>query len=38
MRRERMSNGALTLASSEVQFQVDSETHDPIDVKTKILL
>lgn len=33
-----MENGALSLASSEVRFQVDSETHDPIDVKTKELL
>ena len=26
---------ALCLASSEVRFHVDSETHDPIDVQTK---
>lgn len=31
----RMANGALTLSSSEVRFHVDSETHDPIDVKSK---
>ena len=28
---------ALTLASSEVRFHIDSETHDPIDVQTKEL-
>lgn len=26
---------ALVLASPEIRFQVDSETHDPIDVETK---
>lgn len=26
---------ALTLASNEVRFQIDSETHDPIDVESK---
>lgn len=26
---------ALTLASNEVRFHIDSETHDPIDVETK---
>ena len=29
---------ALSLASTEVRFHVDSETNDPIDVKTKELL
>lgn len=28
---------ALTLASPEIRFQVDSETHDPIDVEAKKL-
>ena len=26
---------ALTLASTEIRFHIDSETHDPIDVQTK---
>lgn len=38
LRAERIRNGALTLASSEIRFSLDSETHDPIDVKTKQLL
>ena len=29
---------ALTLASPEVRFVMDSETHDPIDVATKQLM
>ena len=29
---------ALTLASPEVNFSLDNETHDPISVKTKQLL
>ena len=28
---------ALTLASSEVRFNIDSETHDPIDLQKKEL-
>lgn len=28
-------HSALTLASPEIRFQVDSETHDPIDVEAK---
>lgn len=28
---------ALSLASTEVRFYVDSETHDPIDVQVKEL-
>uniref|UniRef100_S4RGS1 RNB domain-containing protein n=1 Tax=Petromyzon marinus TaxID=7757 RepID=S4RGS1_PETMA len=31
------SNMALTLASPEVRFHMDSETHDPIDLQTKEL-
>lgn len=38
MRAERIQNGALTLASKEIRFSLDSETHDPIDVKTKELM
>jgi exosome complex exonuclease DIS3/RRP44 len=30
-------NSALTLASPEIRFHIDSETHDPIDVETKEL-
>ncbi|XP_013782757.1 exosome complex exonuclease RRP44-like [Limulus polyphemus] len=37
LKRQRIENGALTLASSEVRFLVDSETHDPIDVQSKEL-
>ena len=32
LRRKRVSKGALTLASPEVRFQLDTETHNPIDV------
>ena len=32
LRRRRMEDGALTLASPEVKFQRDRETQDPIDV------
>ncbi|XP_071174781.1 exosome complex exonuclease RRP44-like isoform X2 [Mytilus edulis] len=35
LKQRRIDNGALTLASSEVRFNIDSETHDPIDVQTK---
>ena len=37
LKRRRTENGALTLASPEVRFEVDSETHDPIDLQTKAL-
>ena len=37
LKRSRISKGALTLASPEVRFEVDSETHDPIDLQTKKL-
>ncbi len=33
LKRRRMDNGALVLASSEIRFDVDSETADPIDVQ-----
>ena len=37
LKAERVKNGALTLASNEIRFSLDSETHDPIDVATKEL-
>ncbi len=38
LRRKRMDAGALNLASPEVRVQAESETSDPVDVKTKQLL
>ncbi|GFN79180.1 exosome complex exonuclease rrp44, partial [Plakobranchus ocellatus] len=38
LKKKRLDNGALSLASTEVRFYVDSETNDPIDVKTKELM
>ncbi|MCJ1411220.1 exosome catalytic subunit dis3 [Ptychographa xylographoides] len=38
LRQRRMDAGALNLASPEVRVQTESETSDPIDVKTKELL
>lgn len=35
LKQRRIENGALVLASPEIRFQVDSETHDPIDVEAK---
>ncbi|XP_014226404.1 exosome complex exonuclease RRP44 [Trichogramma pretiosum] len=35
LKKKRLANGALVLASPEIRFQVDSETHDPIDVQAK---
>ncbi|CAI0404594.1 unnamed protein product [Linum tenue] len=32
MRQRRIARGALTLASAEVKFQIDTETHDPLDI------
>lgn len=32
MRLRRIERGALTLASPEVKFQIDTETHDPLDI------
>ncbi|KAH6837586.1 ribonuclease II family protein [Perilla frutescens var. hirtella] len=32
MRQKRIERGALTLASAEVKFQIDTETHDPLDI------
>lgn len=37
LKQRRQQNGALTLASPEVRFHMDSETHDPIDVQCKEL-
>lgn len=38
LRQTRMEAGALNLASPEVRVQSESETSDPVDVKTKELL
>ncbi|XP_039289290.1 exosome complex exonuclease RRP44 [Nilaparvata lugens] len=38
LKKRRLDNGALVLASPEIRFNVDSETHDPIDVKVKEIL
>lgn len=32
MRARRIERGALTLASAEVKFSIDTETHDPLDI------
>ena len=37
LKKSRIDQGALMLASPEVRFEVDSETHDPIDLQTKEL-
>lgn len=38
LKQKRMDAGALNLASPEVRVQTESETSDPVDVKTKQLL
>ncbi|PKS06418.1 hypothetical protein jhhlp_007166 [Lomentospora prolificans] len=38
LKQKRMDAGALSLSSPEVKVQMESETSDPIDVKTKKLL
>lgn len=38
LRAKRMASGALNLASPEVRVEAESETSDPVDVKTKQLL
>lgn len=38
LRQKRMDAGALNLASPEVRVQAESESSDPVDVKTKELL
>lgn len=35
LKQKRIDKGALVLASPEIRFQVDSETHDPIEVEAK---
>ena len=37
LKQGRTEAGALTLASPEIRFEVDSETHDPVDLQTKEL-
>ncbi|KAF6039600.1 DIS3 [Bugula neritina] len=37
LKAKRIEKGALTLASPEIRFEVDSETHDPIQVQEKQL-
>lgn len=37
LKKQRVENGALSLASTEVRFAMDTETHDPIDVEKKEL-
>lgn len=37
LKERRIDKGALTLASPEVRFEIDSETHDPIDLQCKQL-
>jgi exosome complex exonuclease DIS3/RRP44 len=36
LKQRRVDNGSLVLASSEVRFNVDSETADPIEVQAKV--
>ncbi|KPJ18970.1 Exosome complex exonuclease RRP44 [Papilio machaon] len=38
LKQKRLDNGALLLASPEIRFQVDSETHDPVEVQAKKIL
>ncbi|XP_032512686.2 exosome complex exonuclease RRP44 [Danaus plexippus] len=38
LKQKRLDNGALLLASPEIRFQVDSETHDPIEVQAKKIM
>ncbi|AEO54131.1 hypothetical protein MYCTH_2296319 [Thermothelomyces thermophilus ATCC 42464] len=38
LKQKRLDAGALSLSSPEVKVQTESETSDPIDVKTKVLL
>lgn len=35
LRKKRIDNGALTLASTEIKFSLDEETHDPISTVDK---
>ncbi|XP_026737585.1 exosome complex exonuclease RRP44 [Trichoplusia ni] len=38
LKKKRLDNGALLLASPEIRFQVDSETHDPVEVEAKKIM
>nr|CDQ04480.1 Bm1955, isoform c [Brugia malayi] len=38
LKAKRHANGALTLASSEIRFSIDSETKDPISIQEKKML
>ncbi|CAH2071572.1 unnamed protein product, partial [Iphiclides podalirius] len=38
LKQKRLDNGALLLASPEIRFQVDSETHEPVEVQAKKML
>jgi exosome complex exonuclease DIS3/RRP44 len=38
MKQKRLDAGALSLSSPEIKVQMESETSDPIDIKTKQLL
>ena len=37
LKQRRVENGSLVLASSEVRFNVDSETADPVEVQAKVM-
>ena len=37
LRSRRFENGALTLASPEVRFQLENDSQDPVDVEMKEL-
>ncbi|XP_033754703.1 exosome complex exonuclease RRP44-like [Pecten maximus] len=38
LKQRRIDAGALTLASPEIRFHIDSETHEPIDVQAKQIM
>ncbi|CAG4919042.1 unnamed protein product [Colias eurytheme] len=38
LKQKRLDNGALLLASPEIRFEVDSETHEPMEVQAKRIL
>lgn len=35
LKKQRIEKGALVLASPEIRFQIDDETHEPLDVEAK---
>jgi len=37
LKRKRLDNGALTLASPEVRFNLENDSQDPVDVEMKEL-